>query len=290
MQRFLLFLFAPFFLLFLSCNAQNESHSLSSSQSFQRKLIVEIDTSGMTLESRYNPPLGFERKTESESSFAHFLRHLPMFPSNHKVKYYDGSIKNNNKVYSGVIDLPIGKKDLHQCADAVMRLRADYLRSQNRTSELNFHFTNGFLAEYDKWLEGNNILVQGNRVYYSPTGLKRKNTDENYWKFMEYVFTYAGTLSLSKELNRKSISDLQIGDVFIKGGSPGHAVIVLDVAINSASGEKCFLLGQSYMPAQEIQILIDPLSETGSSWFILRDENYLYTPEWTFSLTELKSF
>ncbi len=290
MQKFLLHFCAPYFLLLLSCNAQGEGPKLKRSEPFERSSIIEIDTTGMTLVSRYNPPAGFERTSESQASFAHFLRQLPLFPSSHEVKYYDGSTKSNNKVYSGVVNLPIGKKDLHQCADAVMRLRADFLRSQNRTAELNFHFTNGFLAEYGKWLDGNNILVTGNRVTYSPTGKKRSNTDENYWKFMEYVFTYAGTLSLSKELNEKSISDLQIGDVFIKGGSLGHAVIVLDVAINSVSGEKCFLLGQSYMPAQEIQILIDPLSETGSSWFILRDENYLYTPEWTFSLTELKSF
>lgn len=76
-------------------------------------------------------------------------------------------------------------------------------------------------------------------------------------QYMKQVFTYAGTLSLSKEM--KSVSDvnrLEAGDVFIKGGSPGHAVIVLDVATN-ANGEKVFLLAQSYMPAQDIHVLVN---------------------------------
>ena len=53
-------------------------------------------------------------------------------------------------------------------------------------------------------------------------------------------------------------TSLQPGDVFIKGGSPGHAVIVVDVAIYTQTGKKVFLLAQSYMPAQQIHILVNP--------------------------------
>jgi hypothetical protein len=48
--------------------------------------------------------------------------------------------------------------------------------------------------------------------------------------------------------------ELKAGDVFIRGGSPGHCFIILDVAENTAH-KKVFLLAQSFMPAQNIQVL-----------------------------------
>jgi len=49
------------------------------------------------------------------------------------VKYYDGSTKINRNVYCSVIDQDIDPVDLQQCADAVMRLRGEYLLKQKNT-------------------------------------------------------------------------------------------------------------------------------------------------------------
>jgi hypothetical protein len=106
---------------------------------------------------------------------------------------------------------------------------------------------------------------------------------------MEQIFVYAGTLSLSKELKQVSIMDMQIGDVLIKGGSPGHAVIVVDMAINNKTGEKYYIIAQSYMPAQDIQILCNP-NNLESPWYKLEDVENIYTPEWTFTSNQLKRF
>ena len=59
---------------------------------------------------------------------------------------------------------------------------------------------------------------------------------------------------------------MKIGDVFIKGGSPGHAVTIVDIAINPKTNKKVFLLAQSYMPAQEIKILKNPNNSELSPW------------------------
>ena len=85
---------------------------------------------------------------------------------------------------------------------------------------------------------------------------------------------------------------LQPGDVFIKGGSPGHAVIVVDVAIYPQTGKKVFLLTQSYMPAQQSQIVVNPANRGLSPWYELsdNDEGKLYTPEWVFEKKDLKRF
>ena len=40
---------------------------------------------------------------------------------------------------------------------------------------------------------------------------------------------------------------MQIGDVFLKGSLPGHCVIVVDMAENNETGEKLFMIAQSYM-------------------------------------------
>ncbi|MCB2221664.1 MAG: DUF4846 domain-containing protein [Bacteroidetes bacterium] len=238
---------------------------------------------------RYDPPAGYERKPVDAISFAGWLRNLPLKPFGSKVHYFDGSEKNKPGVYDAVVDLPIGKKDLHQCADAVIRLRAEYLYDQGRYDEIKFHFTNGFLAEYTKWMEGYRIKLNGNDVSWVKSA-EPANTMDSFWQYLETVFTYAGTLSLEKELKPISVEAMQIGDVFIQGGSPGHAVIVVDMAENPANGKKLFLLAQSYMPAQEIQILQNPNDSELSPWYEFEFGPSLKTPEWKFNATDLKRF
>jgi hypothetical protein len=104
------------------------------------------------------------------------------------------------------------------------------------------------------------------------------------------VFAFAGTATLSKELTPLSkIEEMEVGDVFIKGGSPGHAVIVVDVAVNS-EGKKVFLLAQSYMPAQDIHVLKNPSDAKLSPWYSADFGDILATPEWNFRKDELKKF
>ena len=85
------------------------------------------------------------------------------------------------------------------------------------------------------------------------------------------------------------MKNLAIGDVFILGGSPGHAVIVVDLARNK-NGEKVFMLAQSYMPAQETQILRNPSDAFISPWYRAESQSKLHTPEWTFKIDELKTW
>jgi len=102
---------------------------------------------------------------------------------------------------------------------------------------------------------------------------------------------YAGTSSLEKEMTTIPLSEIQAGDVFIKGGFPGHAVIVLDVAINENTKDKCFMIAQSYMPAQSIHILKNPTNNNISPWYSIQEiEDMISTPEWTFYQNQLKRF
>ena len=249
-----------------------------------------INADQMTLNKRVNTPEGSERVTVDEASFSHYLRTLPLKEHNAKVRYYDGSIKENIGVYEAVVDMDIGTRNLQQCADAIIRLRGEYLFNNEDYEEIHFNLTNGFRVDYSKWIKGNRVMVEGNNTYWKNTA-KASNTYADFRKYMTFVFTYAGTLSLEQELTPIAIENMKIGDVFIKGGSPGHAVIVVDMAKNLTSGETYYMLAQSYMPAQDIQILKNPSNSDISPWYVLdKDEELVRTPEWRFNKDNLKRF
>lgn len=77
-----------------------------------------------------------------------------------------------------------------------------------------------------------------------------------------------------------------------QGGHPGHAVIVVDMAVHPKTKKKVFLLAQSYMPAQHIHILTNPVNRKKSPWYELSDsdDGKVYTPEWIFNKKDLKQF
>jgi hypothetical protein len=247
-----------------------------------------VNKEGMTVKDRYLPVEGYVRAEYEDGSFAEFLRNQKLKPYGEKVLYYDGRKKPSNGIYDSVFDVDIGNRDLHQCADAIMLLRAEYLYSLGLYDKISFNFVSGFKAEYRKWMDGYRIRVNGNDAEYYKAA-ESSNTYEDFRKYMDMVFAYSGTLSLEKELESVSIKNMNIGDVFIVGGSPGHAVIVVDMAVNS-DGEKIFLLAQSYMPAQQTQILINPMDEDISPWYSLKRKEKLVTPQWTFDLDMLKTW
>jgi hypothetical protein len=228
-----------------------------------------VNQEGMTLKTRFNTPEGFTRVNSKENSFGSYLQNLPLLSYGSQVKHFDGSLKYNTAAYCAVVNMPFKGNPNHQCADAVMRLRAEYLFSQKRFNEIEFLYVSGKKSNYVSYLNG------------------RTPNADNLWSYMCGVFCYANTYSLNKQLKSKSTSDLQIGDVFIVGGFPGHTVIVVDKCINS-KGEVKFMLAQSYMPAQDIQILVGDDSQT--PWYDLNFGEYLYSAEFTFSKNDLKSF
>jgi hypothetical protein len=249
-----------------------------------------INPSGMKLVDRIQPPSGFERTKEEQVSFATYLRNLKLKPNNSKVLLYNGKEKYNQDAHIAVVDMEIGKADLQQCADAVIRLRSEYLFSIKEYKKIHYNFTSGDRFDLLSWFEGYRQKINGNKVAFVKTANKSISYD-SFRKYLDVIFSYAGTLSLSKELiSVKNLNEMKIGDVFIKGGSPGHAVTIVDIAINPKTNKKVFLLAQSYMPAQEIQILKNPNNSELSPWYSEDFVGSLLTPEWIFEKSDLKRF
>ncbi|MCB9046729.1 MAG: DUF4846 domain-containing protein [Chitinophagales bacterium] len=246
-----------------------------------------VENTGTTLQKRFNPPDGYIRMTAD--GFGEYLRTLPLQKDGAKVHLYDGTLKNRQDIHMAVIRMDVGNYNLQQCADAVIRLRAEYLYQNHLYDKIHFNFTNGFNAAYFKWREGYRVKVNGNKC----TWVKTQRASTGYESFRDYlkvVFSYAGTLSLSREMQKVPFSKMQIGDVLIQGGTPGHAVIVVDIVENKA-GNKLFMLAQSYMPAQEIHILRNLGDRSISPWYDITDvKNVISTPQWSFSPADLKRF
>lgn len=278
-------LFILFVLLtaFAACAQENASPEQAN------PLCKNLQSAGNTIASRFPAPSGYARMAADSASFGYYLRHLPLKPPGSPVLLFNGVEKGNSGAHVAVVDMEIGNRDLQQCADAIMRLRAEYLFARGEYSEIHFNLTNGFRTDYTRWREGYRVKVSGNTCAYVKS-TSYSDAYAEFRKYLDFVFTYAGTLSLAKELNPIPLAELQPGDIFIQGGSPGHAVLVADVAVNTM-GEKVFLLVQSYMPAQEIHLLCNPVSESLSPWYEINPgQELLITPEWSFDWSSLKRF
>jgi hypothetical protein len=235
-------------------------------------------------------PKGYSRVSVTVDSFDEWLRKLPVKEKS-TVYLFDGSLKWNQKAQFAVINIDVGKKDLQQCADALMRLKAEYLWGKKAYKDIHFKFTNGQEASYEKWRVGWRPVLNQKKTKFE--WVKKVNEDNSYAsfkKYLELIFSYCGTASLEKELlHVNDYRSIKSGDVFIQGGFPGHAVIVVDMAINP-KGEKTFLIAQSYMPAQNMHVLKNPENEGFSPWYQLNDSETLATPEWFFKANTLRRF
>lgn len=209
-------------------------------------------------------PAGFERVWAAPGTFSAYLRNISLKDSK-TVYLYNGKPKQNQEAQYALLDISVGNRNLQQCADAVMRLRAEYFFA---------------VKQFDKI-----IFYDNDKAKYQFTA---PHTRTNFDKYLDRVFGMCGSASLSKQLKHvHDFKDIQSGDVLIRGGFPGHAVIVMDVAVNP-KGEKIYLLAQSYMPAQDIHILKNYNNHGLSPWYPVNGNNIIQTPEYTFTKDELR--
>jgi hypothetical protein len=243
-------------------------------------------------------PAGFHRVTSDAESFAAWLRKVPLKKDN-TVYLYNGQRKANQDAQFAVLNISVGHEDLQQCADAVMRLRAEYLFSIHDFKAIDFYTEQGTRLNFAVWaaerkvqladsregLAGNGKAVVGG-VAGSGLEARRRNCFDAY---LRTVFTYCSTRTLHRQLSQaRSFGLIQPGDVFIRAGSPGHAMLVIDVAEDNR-GRRIYLLAQSYMPAQDIHIVKNPLDAAISPWYRAdTTAGLIQTPEYDFTTNELR--
>ena len=266
-------------------------------------------------------PEGYARIPKEANSFAAWLRTLPL-KKDRTVYLYNGEPKRDQEEQFAVLDISVNDpsvepgrperaaaaKDLQQCADAVMRLRAEYLYSRKDFAHIEFRSSQGTRFNFEEWLRGKRYRLRGGALVavggevggagqvggageVSEAGGMREETGgmrgeaarrKAFGEFMEIVFTYCGSLSLEQQLvPGVGPEKLQIGDVLVHGGSPGHAMMVIDMAVDRRTGRKIYLLVQGYLPACSIHIVRNLYENDLNPWYAA-DGKTVYTPGYTF--------
>ena len=248
-----------------------------------------INKDSLTIKTRVNCLEGYKRVTYAKGSFEDYLRNYKLKPFGSKIINYDDSEYFWQRGHVGILEIPVPKNGLQQCADALIRIRSEYLWDNNRKDEIGFNFTSGDYCSWKKYAEGYRPKINGNKVTFSKTATPN-NTKTNFYKYLNLIYTYSGTLSLFNELSEiHDVSELKIGDMLIKGGSPGHIVMICDEIIND-KGEKRFLLFQGNTPAQSVHLVKNLEDASISPWYQLEKDAVIPVSNYTFNSSKFVRF
>jgi hypothetical protein len=232
-----------------------------------------------SLWARFPAPAGYKRIELATGSFGAFLRTLPLSPEGTPVVAYHGGVIHpaTHPNVAAVVAIDVGKGDLQQCADSVIRLHAEWLFGKGRQDE-HYHAAAGLDLGFPRYLEGDRLSYENGKLSLTKIAPKSEATHAGFRHWLDEVFGWANTASLAKEAAPITISEATAGDFFVMPGVPfGHAVLILDVA-RSDDGKRKVLLGQGYMPAQSFHVLRPSATET---WFVVDEASgEMVTPFW----------
>lgn len=247
-----------------------------------------INKSGNTVASRVHAPEGYNRLSSEEGSFEHYIENYTLKNVTAQVINYTGKPYIFQKGHVGVLDIPVPSNGLQQCADALIRIRSEYLWDANRKDEIGFKFTSGHYCSWLKYAQGYRPKINGNQVTFSKK-MTSDHSKENFYKYLNLIYTYAGTYSLSKELNKvEGLSNVRVGDMLVYPGFPGHIMMIGDI-VEKPTGERLFLFFQGNTPAQSVHI-IKNVSARYNPWYDLEGKESLDTPIYTFDSFSLVRF
>ncbi len=250
--------------------------------------IATTNPKGTTLETRFPAPNGYYRITQTDPGYANYLHALPMLPDGSPVLLYYGAPKDYQDGHVAVIDIDVGDRDLQQCADAAMRLRTEYLFATDQHEKMVYHLANGLKFSWPEWRSGSRLVKDDKgKLVMSKTGSVNKSY-KNYRSWLDKLMMYANVDSVMRESQKLTLDDIAPGDIFAsRGKAYNHLIIAIDV-VTAPDGTKQFLLAQSYMPAQQIEVLKNPY-HSDTPWYSIEEVKQLYaedksflTPEWDF--------
>ena len=238
----------------------------------QPKQAPKADPS--TLAGRFPVPPGYERVAVEDGSFGAWLRQLPLEPEGSPVKSHAGDVVHpgDDQYVAGVVALDVGEGDLQQSPDVVIRLHAEWLWSRG-AKNLSYKSATGLDMPLSRWAKGQRLIANGASVFWAQQGKAQELDRSEFRKYLSAVFTWANSTSLAQQSKVIGADELAAGDFFLHDGSPGHALVILDIA--QKGSVRVALFGQALNPAQSIHVL---RPGRATPWFSLRPGEPVVTP------------
>jgi hypothetical protein len=217
-------------------------------------------------------------------SWPSFLQHLPT--ENKPIVDYKGNQIVNQEKHFAILTYDIGSSDLQQCADALIRLRSEYLFSQKKYTQIGFHFNLGIYYSLTDYLRGIRPIFKNRQQILAQTSAASELSHASLRRWLDIVYAYANTVSLCKEL--RNADCLQTGTVIIFPGHPGHCCIIIDEAVTDKQ-DTVYKMAEGYMPAQSIYVLSNPYEPEWNPWYHL-GKGEINTASCSFRSYYLKKF
>jgi Domain of unknown function (4846) len=190
-------------------------------------------------------PEGYQRKIYPAGSYSRFLQTLPLKAGKEIIAYNGRPIRGFNVL--AVADIPLlFQQDLEQCADFAMRLWAEYHKRAKSLPKF-------YLFDYN-----------GNRRNFSAS-------EKTFVSFLKWSFSNTNSHSLKRGCAKVAAeADLVPGDMLVQNedGGIGHVSVILDVC-EKPGKPRLYLIGFSYMPAQEFHVERATGGRGEAGWFSL---------------------
>jgi hypothetical protein len=188
-------------------------------------------------------PQGCSRLVFPKGTYSHYIQNLPI-KSNLIIYSFDGRIIDSRYNVYAVVALPLlFRTDLEQCADYCMRFWAEYHRSCNLMNQF-------YLFDYS-----------GHKKYF-------RSQNKNFEEFLRLCLAYSNSYSIKAGAQTLTPQELIPGDMVVQNenGRIGHVSMVVDVCKNE-KGDRLYLMGFGFMPAQEFHIEKAPPQYGQEGWF-----------------------
>ena len=216
------------------------------------------------LKEHFPPPAGYHRISLKSNSFAAYLRNLPLIDDSHNVQDYKGGIhlKAGDSSLAAIVPFDISGNRLWQCMDIILMLKIDYLKQENNVGAIEFPLPDGTTLSWPGWRNGFRLDFKGLQ-FYKIKSATQNSSDKNFKKYLNTIFSYSNTQTFHHHYPRISLDVIKAGNFIVKKGKKGHAVLIVDIAVNDR-GEKIALIGQGDTPACQFYLL---KNKNGSPWF-----------------------
>jgi hypothetical protein len=220
-----------------------------------------------TINNSIPVPNGFLREIYPTDSYSHWIQNLPLKVPPIILNYKGQVVESGLYRVFGVVGLPLlFKSDIEQCADFAMRFWAEYHKSAGTLDKL-------FLFNYS-----------GRKMRFVSSG-------KSFINFLKSAFANTNSYSLKKGCSRVAASEIIPGDMFVQNerGGIGHVSVVLD-ACKSKQGKRLFLIGYSFMPAQEFHIEKSSDQYGTEGWFTVEGYTMYLHDHLNYGKPELRRF